>query len=152
MQIKEVKPVNFLFFQTETRVAELSNFLPKAKELFKEAVHLDLWITGPIHWHYHGFTGVETNLFTLEIALPVAELPAQYDGIFHCKRTEPFRCVSAIHEGSWYQIPQTYGKLIEYLVSHGLAPIAINRELYINADFNDPKANVTEIQMGVQAA
>jgi len=152
MQVKEVKPVNFLFFRTETKVAELSNFLPIAKELFREAVHLDLWITGPIHWHYYGFTGDETQPFTLEIALPVSELPALYDGKFHCKRTEPFRCVSAIHEGSWYQIPQTYGKLMEYLTSQSLTPIAMNRELYINADFSDPDANVTEIQMGVQAA
>lgn len=152
MQIKEVKPVNFLFFRTETTIAQLSNFLPVAKELFKEAVRLDLWVTGPIHWHYYEFTGDETKLFTLEIALPVAALPEQYDGIFHCKRTEPFRCASAIHEGSWFEIPHTYGKLMEFLSSSNLVPNAVNRELYINADFNNPEANVTEIQMGVQAA
>jgi effector-binding domain-containing protein len=152
MQIKVVKPVNFLFFRTEARVAELSNFLPIAKELFREAVQLDLWITGPIHWHYYGFTPDEAIPFTLEIALPVAALPAIYDGKFHSKRTDPFRCVSAIHEGSWYEIPHTYGKLMGFLSSNKLVASAVNRELYINADFNNPEANVTEIQFGIQAA
>lgn len=152
MQIKEVKPVNFLFFRTETKVAELGNFLPVAKELFKEAVRLDLWVTGPVHWHYYGFAGDESQAFTLEIALPVASLPEQYDGKFHCKRTESFRCVSEVHEGSWYELPNTYGKLMQYISSNALAPIGVNRELYINADFSHPEANVTEIQLGVAAA
>ena len=152
MQIKEVKPVNFLFFRTETTVEVLGNFLPVAKELFKEAVQLDLWVTGPVHWHYYGFSGDELKPFTLEIALPVATVPVQYDGKFHFKRTESFHCVSEVHEGSWYEIPNTYGKLMQYVSSNALAPIGINRELYINSDFSHPEANVTEIQLGVAAA
>lgn len=152
MQIKVVKPVNFLFFRTETTVAALGNFLPIAKELFKEAVQLDLWVTGPVHWHYYGFTGEESKPFTLEIALPVATLPEQYDGKFHCKRTEPFRCVSVVHEGSWYDIPKSYGTIMQFVSSNGLMPIDVNRELYINADFDHPDANVTEIQLGIAAA
>ncbi len=42
MQIKEVKPINFLFFRAETKVSELANLLPVAKGLFKEAVQYDL--------------------------------------------------------------------------------------------------------------
>ena len=151
MQIKEVKPINFLFFRTETRVDELANFLPMAKELFKEAVQLDLWVTGPVHWHYYGFTG-QTEPFILEIALPVSALPERYDGKFHCKRTEPFRCVSAFHEGSWTEIPVTYGRIMQYVQSNNLETILINRELYINTDFNHPDANVTEIQLGVASS
>ena len=151
MQIKEVKPVNFLFFRTETKVTELGNFLPVAKDLFKEAVKLDLWVTGPVHWHYYGFAGDEKKPFTLEIALPVATLPEQYDGKFHLKRTEPFRCVSDVHEGNWFEIPNTYRKIMEFVSSNGLMPIGVNRELYINADFSHPEANVTEIQLGVAA-
>lgn len=149
MQIKQVKPINFLFFRTETRINELSNFLPVAKELFKEAILQDLTITGPVHWHYFGFTGDENKPFTLEIALPVSNFPQEYDGKFHFKRTEPFTCVSAVHEGSWYELPQTYGKLMQFIGDHKLIPNAINREVYVNADFTDPEANVTEIQMGV---
>lgn len=152
MQIKEVKPVNFLFFRTETKVADLGNFLPVAKELFKEAAQLDLWVSGPVHWHYYGFTGDESKPFTLEIALPVATLPEQYDGKFHFKRTESFRCVSILHEGSWFEIPKSYGKIMQFASSNGSMPIGVNRELYINVDFDHPEANVTEIQLGVAAA
>ena len=149
MQIKQVKPINFLFFRTETRISELNNFLPVAQELFKEAVLHHLTITGPIHWHYFGFTGDESKPFTLEISLPVSELPQDYDGKYHFKRTEPFKCVSVVHEGSWYEMPQTYGKLMQFVGDHKLIPNAVNREIYINSDFNHPEANVTEIQMGV---
>jgi len=148
MLLKEVKPINFLFFRAETKVSELSTFLPVAKELFKEAVQLDLWVTGPVHWHYYGFTSLDEP-FVLEIALPVSALPEQYDGTFHCKRTETFRCVSTLHEGNWSEIPLTYARMMDYLSTNKLEPIAVNRELYINADFNHPDANVTEIQMGV---
>lgn len=149
MQIKQVKPINFLFFRTETKISELSNFLHVAKELFKEAVLHDLTITGPVHWHYFGFTGDESKPFTLEISLPVSDFPKDYDGKYHFKRTEPFKCVSVVHEGSWYEMPQAYGKLMQYVGEHKLIPNAVNREIYINADFTHPEANVTEIQMGV---
>jgi effector-binding domain-containing protein len=149
IQTKEVKPINFIYFRANTMVHELINFLPVAKELYQEAVLLKLWITGPIHWHYFGFEGDVTKPFTLEISLPVAEVPKEYDGSFHFKRTEPFKCVSIIHEGAWLEIPQSYGKLMQYAGEKKLQPVGINREVYVNTDFAYPEANVTEIQMGI---
>ena len=149
MKIKEVKPINFLFFRTETNVHELGNFLPVSKELFQEAIQNDIRITGPVHWHYFGFGGDITKTFTLEIALPVSEVPQEYDGKFHFKRTEPFKCVSLEHEGNWLDLPRSYGKLVQFMKEKNLQPTAINREVYINADFHYPEANVTEIQVGV---
>jgi len=149
MQIKTVNPINFLFFRTETKVDELGELLPVAKELFAEAVRQDLWITGPIHWHYIGFSGDITKPFTLEIALPVSEVPREYDGKFHFKRTEPFKCVSLIHEGAWLDLPQSYSKMMSFIVEKYLHPTGLNRELYVNADFHTPAFNVTEIQMGI---
>ena len=149
MQIKSVKPINFLFYRTETRIADLANLTWVARDLFKEAAAQDLTVTGPVHWHYFGFSGDESKDFTLEIALPIADFPQEYDGRFHFKRTEPFRCVATTHEGSWYEIPKAYGKLMEFIMQQKLMPNAINRELYVNADFKDPEANVTEIQIGI---
>lgn len=149
MQIKNVKPINFMFYRTETRIAELAELIGIAKDLFKEAVAQDLTVTGPVHWHYFGFDGDETKSFTLEIALPISEFPQEYDGRFHFKRTEPFRCVTSIHEGSWLEIPKTYGKLMDFVNEKHLMPNTINREVYINSDFKDPRANVTEVQMGI---
>ncbi|MBA4055982.1 MAG: hypothetical protein C0490_14805 [Marivirga sp.] len=149
MQIKQVKPINFLFFRTETTIQDLGNFLTVGQELFRAAVQHNLTITGPVHWHYFDFTGHENRPFTLEIALPVSDFPQEYDGKFHLKRTEPFKCVSTVHEGGWLQIPHTYGKLIQFITTKKLMPVAVNREIYVNIDFKNSEANTTEIQMGI---
>jgi effector-binding domain-containing protein len=147
--VKQVKPINFLFYRTEATLDELASFLPVANELFKEAFEKNLRVTGPIHWHYFGFVGDITKPFTLEIALPVSEVLGDYDGQFHFKRTESFQCVSIIHEGNWLEIPRSYEKLFQFAAKQKLIPAGVNREIYINADFNDLDANITEIQLGV---
>ena len=146
--VKQVQPVSFLFFRTETTLGELGNFFHVANELYTEALKYKLSVTGPVHWHYFGFTDV-SRPFTLEIALPVAEVLREYDGPFHFKRTENFDCVSLIHEGDWLQMTASYEKLMEYAQAHQLTPAGVNREIYVNVDFVNPQANVTEIQLGV---
>lgn len=148
ISIKHVKPINFLYFRQETKVDELYKFIPVAKDLFREAVAKDLHVTGPVHWHYFGFVDPAQS-FTLEIALPVDRVVADYDGIFHFKRTEPFKCVSLVHEGAWLDIPTSYQKAFQFIEQQKLSAIGVNRELYINSDFEDLTANVTEIQIGV---
>ncbi len=149
MQVKEVKPINFIYFRTEATLSMLQNFLSVSKELFREAVSHDLQITGPVHWHYFGFSMDERKPFILEVALPVSEVLSDYDGNFHFKRTEPFKCVSIIHEGAWNELPSTYDKMSQFIAKHKLQPVACTREIYINADFNFPEANVTEVQIGI---
>ncbi|HOX81465.1 MAG TPA: GyrI-like domain-containing protein [Chryseolinea sp.] len=148
-EIKEIKPINFLFYRAETKVNELEKFFPIAKELFKESVRLDLHVTGPVHWHYFGFTGDESKSFTLEVALPISQVVDEYDGKFHFKRTDNYKCVTLLHEGAWTDIPQSYGKIMQFVAENNLQPLGTTRELYINADFTSPEANVTQIQLGV---
>jgi effector-binding domain-containing protein len=150
MQVKEVKPINFLFFRTETKINELANLLPVAQEIYQEAVANKLAITGPIHWHYFGSNGDPNQQFTLEIALPVAEILEEYDGKYHFKRTDPFKCVTMMHDGSWLDMPRSYGQLFQYIGENQLQPLAINREIYINVDFKNPEANWSEIQVGIK--
>jgi effector-binding domain-containing protein len=150
MQIKEIKPINFLFFRTRTKVSELGRYVGiVARELYRDASLNDLEVTGPVYWNYIGFEGDESREFTLEIALPVAEIPSHYEGKFRVKREETFYCVSFTHDGSWFDIPSSYEKLMEFIGEHKLHPVALNRELYINMDFNNPSANITEIQIGI---
>jgi len=148
MQIKEVQPINFLFFRKQTTVQELVQFLPVAQELYREAVDQNLRIAGPIHWHYHEFMDL-AKPFTLEISLPVSEFPEGYDGRFHVKRTDIFRCISTMHEGGWNEIPLSYARIMEYAGANQLTPKGTNREIYINVDFTSPEANVTEVQLGI---
>jgi effector-binding domain-containing protein len=149
-KVKEVKPINFLFHRAEVKLDDLIHQVPVAKELFKEAVRLDLHPTGPIHWHYFGFTGNPDQSFTLEVCLPVNTVPPNYDGNFHFKRTETYKTVSLLHEGPWNEIPKSYDTVMKYVQTQSLIPSGVARELYINADFINPEANVTEIQLGIQ--
>ena len=147
--VREIKPISFLFFRTEACLDQLPNFVAVGKDLFKEAVAYNLQVTGPIHWHYVDFHCDPDQPFTLEIALPVAETLAEYDGSFHFKRTDTFRCVAMTHEGSWDSMGLSYEKLHEFISSKHLKPLSLHREVYVNADFRHPEANVTEIQVGV---
>jgi effector-binding domain-containing protein len=146
---KEVQPISFLFFRTETTLGELGNFFHVANELYEEALKHKLNVTGPIHWHYFGCTGEAGQKFTLEIALPVTNGLPEYDGKFHFKRTESFNCVSIIHEGDWLKMTASYQTLVEYVMQHQLTPSGINREVYVNVDFVNIEANVTEVQLGI---
>jgi effector-binding domain-containing protein len=146
--VKQVQPISFLFFRTDTTLSELGNFFHIANELYAEALKHKLSVTGPVHWHYFGFTDA-SKPFTLEIALPVADLLQEYDGKFHFKRTENFNCVSLVHDGDWLQMTGSYEKLMQYAQHHQLTPVGMNREIYVNVDFVNPHANVTEIQLGV---
>jgi effector-binding domain-containing protein len=149
MKVKSIKPINFLFFRTETKVSELWQFIPVGQDLYKEAVDHQLQIMGPIQWHYFGFSGDESKTFTLEVSLPVGDVEEAYDGKFHFKRTDPFKCISEIHEGGWLEIPKTYGKIFQFMQEQNLAPISVNREIYIQSDLKDPEANTTEILVGI---
>ncbi len=152
MQIKEIKPINFLFFRTKTKVSELGRYIGiVARELYRDAAVNNLEVSGPVYWNYIGFTGDVSNEFTLEIGLPVAEIPTQYEGKFRVKREDTFYCVSLLHEGSWFDLPASYEKLMSFIGDHQLNPVALNREIYINMDFNNPSANITEVQIGISA-
>ena len=91
MEIKTVSPINFLYFRTKTTVSELFKFLSTGQELFKEAVSQNIPITGPVHWHYFGFTGDPNQIFDLEVAIPVGEIPNEYDGKFHFRKSSRAR-------------------------------------------------------------
>lgn len=150
MKIKEVNPINFLYFRTRTRVGELGRFVGIiARELYRDAALYDLEVTGPVYWNYIGFDGDESKVFVLEIAIPVAEIPSSYRGKFQLKREASFRCVSTVHEGSWFDLSRTYSRIAEFISERGLTPCDNNRELYLNIDFMNPAANVTEIQIGI---
>lgn len=150
MQVKEVKPINFLYFRTKTRIGELGRFVGViARELYRDAVRYDLEVTGPVYWNYHGYTGRDTVPFDLDIGIPLAEIPGSYHGMFQLKREESFPCVSMIHEGSWVDLQNSYGRITEFMTLKGLETSGKFREVYINIDFMNPAGNVTEIQVGV---
>ena len=149
MDIKEVKPINVLYLRSRATLDQLDKFIPAGQRIYKEAVMNNLPITGPLQWHYFNFYGNPAEPFDLEVALPVAVLPAEYDGEFHVKRTQLFKCLSTMHYGDWNSITSTYGAMMKYAGSNGLKLSSHSREIYNHVDFEDPSANVTEIQLGL---
>jgi effector-binding domain-containing protein len=148
-EIKTIAPCTFLFHRVETTVDQLMQQAQVGQQLFKEAVEKKLFIAGPIHWHYINFEGAHKP-FTLEIALPVGNTLQDYDGPFHFKRTEAFTCACLTHDGAWNDIPKTYETLMQFAANLGKTVTTTAREIYVQADWNNQQANVTEIQLGFQ--
>ncbi len=150
MQVKVVKPLTFFYQSTQTTIKELGDYVDVvARDLYKEAANHDILVTGPIYWQYIGFDGKDDTQFTLEIALPVEGQKPDYQGKFAFKKASEYKCLSALHEGAWQEIPQTYGQLFDYIGRHRLRPSGTNREVYLNFNFQEPASNVTEIQIGL---
>ncbi|MDV3308235.1 MAG: GyrI-like domain-containing protein [Cyclobacteriaceae bacterium] len=150
MQVKEAKPLNFLYFRTKARMGELGRFVGViARELYRDAVRFDLEITGPLYWSYEGYTGRDTDSFVLDIGIPLSEIPGSYHGMFQLKREDAFPCVSLIHEGSWVDLQDSYSRITEFMAARGLEGCGKYREVYINIDFMNPTGNVTELQIGL---
>ena len=63
--------------------------------------------------------------------------------------TADFSCACLTHEGRWDEIPRSYDVLMQFITQHGRAAQTISREIYVQADFHNQEANVTEIQIGV---
>jgi hypothetical protein len=151
MQIKEVKPLTFFYHSVRTTLSGLSAQTGVvAASLYREAAALGLEVTGPLCWQYVGFDPAPGAQFTLHIALPVAQARADYAGEFAFQRTGPFRCLSAVHEGDWMKLPETYRKLFGNLAAENLRPTGLNREVFLTVNFTEPEANVTEVQIGIQ--
>ncbi|HTH56027.1 MAG TPA: GyrI-like domain-containing protein [Cyclobacteriaceae bacterium] len=148
-QVKEIKPVNFLYYRTETTMADLMKHTAISQEIIGEAVRRELPITGALHWHYFGCEGA-AKPFALEIAVPVGKIISDYDGKFHFKRTRPFKCICLTHEGSWEELNKSYDSIAKFAADHKLSSTSSVREIYVNSDFENPEANVTEIQFGIQ--
>ncbi len=150
MQTKEVKPLTFFYHSVRTTVDGLTAQTGVvARDLYREAATLGLDVTGPLCWQYVNFDPTPGAEFTLHIALPVAEARADYAGAFAFQRMGPFRCLSAVHEGDWAKLPETYQKLFGYLAAQNLRPSGLSREVFLTVNFTDPKANVTEVQIGI---
>lgn len=148
MLLKAIRPINFLFFRKTVTAGELEQLQAVEQDLFREAVKLCLRITGPVQWHYFGFP-YNTQPFTLEISLPVSEVVGYYDGMYHFKRTEPFSCISLLHEGERNGIPESYKKLLRFADENEVRLNMMFREVHLNIDFDYPEACVIEIQAGV---
>ncbi|GAB3904905.1 hypothetical protein GCM10028803_35000 [Larkinella knui] len=150
MQLKEAKPLTTLAFSTQTTLAGLTPFVRTvARQLYREAVRLDLEITGPICWQYTGVDGKPDTVFDLDIVLPVQSMQGEPAEGLAFKKLASFNSGSVEHLGNWGNLAATYGPLAGGLVQAGHQLSAVNREVYVHMDFENPANNVTQIYMGI---
>lgn len=151
MQTKTIPPIHVLYFETETSLSKLMDYVRiVAHRLYREAIHKEMEITGPIYWIYNGADGNPDTQFNLTIALPVSanESPLT-ESEFKLKYLEPFNCISGHLYGSWEGLGKMYGELIAELGAKNLVMSGENRELYLNMDFQNPENNITQVQIGI---
>ena len=100
--------------------------------------------------HTEWMDGNPETVFSLTIALPISFKDNYLENSdFKLKSLMPFQCVSEQHLGNWSKLGETYGSLIPTILSGGLTMSGENREIYLNMDFQNPEANITEIQIGI---
>jgi effector-binding domain-containing protein len=150
MEIKNFNEITVLSFTKQVTLPDLKEFVRiKARELYQDAIHSNLEITGPVYWIYYGMDGNPQTLFTLEIAVPVADMNG-YKGDFKVRRLSKFKCLSTWHKGSWDKLYSTYGEAFAEIGRKSLIPSGECREIYQLIDFSNEGNNLTEVQIGIQ--
>ena len=151
MELKKVHPMQALCFETQTKLSEIGEYVRVvAYKMYQSAVRNDLEITGPIYWIYEGMDGNPETIFSLTIALPITFKETELKNTdFKLKTLQSFKCAATQHPGDWEKLAESYGTLIPKILSNNLKMSGENREIYLNMDFQNPEANITEIQIGI---
>jgi effector-binding domain-containing protein len=151
MQSKSIHAMEVLCFETETTLAKIQQYVRVvARRLYAEASKHDLEITGPVYWLYDGADGKPDTIFKLTIALPVTPPDQEItDSAFPIKTLDPFYCLSEQHIGNWMDLGKTYCNLMTAVAEQNLQFSGLAREIYLNMDFQNPDANITEVQLGL---
>jgi effector-binding domain-containing protein len=151
MQVKTIRAMEVLCFETETTLEKMQQYIRiMARRLYSEASKLDLEITGPIYWLYDGADGKPDTIFKLTIALPVTTSDRKITGSeFRIQTLDTFFCLAEQHLGNWMDLGKTYCNLMMAVNEKNLQVSGLVREIYLNMDFHNPEANITEVQMGL---
>jgi effector-binding domain-containing protein len=145
MQVRMHPAVTVLYSTHKTTLKELQQLSNVSKEVYTDAANHS-FVSGPVYWIYRGADGNPETVFTLEIAVPI-------QGFFNSKKFSikelaPFKAVVHRHEGSWEQLGNSYGQIMQYVESNRIPIKDEFREIYLNVDFQRPENNITEVQVG----
>lgn len=151
MEAKKSPAMTVLSYELKTKMASLIDDVgTKNVELFKEAIKLGLHPTGPQYWLYTWNSRNPEDEFTLKLAIPVTSFGNSVNSEnFTFEKIEGIQHVSSIHNGSWENLKDSYGKLMEEMTLKKGTPGMNCREVYINCDFEHPENNITEIQFEI---
>ena len=146
--VKETEPFVALTFTANATLKTISEYSHVPENLYDEASRLGLVANGPIQYIYTGVNGDESNVFRLEIALPIQQ-PGDKPFAFNYQEFPSFRCTSYTHTGSWDDFPELYDALFGQLYRDGYQNDGRVREVYLVVDLENSENCVTEIQVRV---
>jgi effector-binding domain-containing protein len=84
----------------------------------------------------------------LEIWLPVKKKDKA--AIKTYKVVEPYRCLTHIHKDGLELMGEAWGEFGKLAQGKKTESTGQDREVYLNLDFENPKLNVIELQMGIR--
>ena len=149
MEIRITNPMNLFCFTAETTLVELMQYVRvKPHELYCAAANAGLEVVGPQYWIYSGSNGNPGTRFTLQIGIPVHDADGRVAD-FATVACPAIECAVMVHEGTWAELPATYGKLIAEVIASGRSLSGVTREVYLHIDFDNPANCRTEIQLGL---
>jgi hypothetical protein len=145
---KTVKPFLFLHGTAETDfpgIAETGGKIMDGLDKYVKA--REIKVVGPVIWMYDHIGGGKVKL---RAGVPVAGVTRAGQG-FSVRKQAAWPCVSTLYAGSMKKIPKAWDEFTEAVREIGLTPINKNREVYLKWIGFDSKANLTELQVAVQA-
>lgn len=150
MERKKVEKTNVLMYSLTSTLKTIANDCGQVSmDIEAKAKELGLEITGSQIWSYHGVDGNPDTRFKLDICLPIKEVKGD-PRIFKFTQLPEINCLSEMHKGSWSQFSNTYRRMFGEMSRKGMIPTGVNREIYLNCDFEDDGNNLTEIQIEIQ--
>jgi len=150
MELKKIAKTLVAVHSFKTSLSKINDAVGvKPMQIMEALQKQNLEPNAPQIWNYIGCDGKMESEFTLEICFPVDKKGSDTKVIVF-KELPPFNCLSYIHNGSWSEFGKVYVKIFSEMGKTGAIPTGINREVYLNCDFEDPSKCITEIQIEVK--
>lgn len=150
MKKKEVQVKKALCFTTEATLSKMPVIAEvEMGKMMKEVEARKIVPSGPVEFVYHGATADMEKPFELTFIIPVTE-EKEVSAPYIYKDLDVLTCMAHTHEGSLENIGGVYEELYKELEWNKIQPTDEIREVYLNYEGMDSKANITEIQIGVE--
>jgi effector-binding domain-containing protein len=150
MEIKNVDPKTVFYHREKATLKTISDIANREiPKLMEEAQKLRLQEVAPMEFHYFGCDDDPEAEFDVEIAMVVEKPVEAYDGKYHFKSTDAFKCATTLHKGNINTIGKTYEAFMPEIFKSGAQLGSETREVYTVWESPESDKNITEIQVGL---
>lgn len=150
MRLRTMSGMAYVYGTEETTLPKIKESIGKfMPALMKAGDAGKFHITGAPVMIYRGMQQDLTQPFTLEVGVPVRELPEKLED-FKARLTEPFRCAALLYTGPVSGMGKAFEKLFADVFAQQLTPTGEVREMYLYWESEESANNVIMVQVGVK--